>query len=158
MFAQVDRLAALRKIQINFSGEARRLCEAFPPLRSPRDRATSLRRPFPLAGALEVGGWALDPSDPNRAWLYQTCTEFGFYQASRLLSLLSGVCCVLETFVVQEQPLKSKRCFVLCCCVVEAVGFTWGGIQPAWASVLTSTPGRGSHSVFFFHFQFSAHR
>ncbi|CAN0443228.1 unnamed protein product, partial [Laminaria digitata] len=35
---------------------------------------------------LEVGSWVLDPSNPNRAWLYQTCTEFGFYQASRLLS------------------------------------------------------------------------
>lgn len=78
--SEVDRLAALRKIQINLSGEARESCEVFPPLRSPRDRATSLRRPLPLAGALEAGGWALDPSDPNRAWLYQTCTEFGFYQ------------------------------------------------------------------------------
>ncbi|CAN0047990.1 unnamed protein product [Ectocarpus sp. 8 AP-2014] len=27
----------------------------------------------------------MDPSDPDRAWLYQTCTEFGFYQASLLL-------------------------------------------------------------------------
>ena len=80
--AQVERLADLRNMQSGMDGEDGRLCELFPFLKSPRDRATSLRSALPLEGALGVEGWALDPSDPNRAWLYQTCTEFGFFQAS----------------------------------------------------------------------------
>eukprot|EP00904_Undaria_pinnatifida_P007440 jgi/Undpi1/3826/HiC_scaffold_16.g07195.m1 len=66
--------------------DARRGSEArfsfwiFPPLRSPRNGATSLRRPAPPAEALGVGDWALDPSNPLRAWLYQACTEFGYYE------------------------------------------------------------------------------
>ena len=30
----------------------------------------------------------VDPSNADRAWLYQTCSEFGFYQAS-------WVCCCM---------------------------------------------------------------
>ena len=82
--AQIDRLAALRKIQRNFSGEAPESCEVFPPFRSPRDRGASLRRGFPLERNLGIGDPALDPSNPLRAWLYQTCTEFGFYYVSFL--------------------------------------------------------------------------
>lgn len=80
----MDRLADIRKMKRNVSGETQGLCEVFPPLRSPRNGATSLRRPAPPAEALGVGDWALDPSNPLRAWLYQACTEFGYYEVRPL--------------------------------------------------------------------------
>lgn len=100
---QVERLAAVRKIQRQSSscrheedgeGPPPSPCEPFPPISSgdrSRNHATGgLRRPseVDMPTALEMsphelgGSSALDPSNPDRAWLYQTCSEFGFYQAS----------------------------------------------------------------------------
>ncbi len=102
---QVERLAAIRKLQRSSSSRRDKdkeskdppPCEVFPPAVTggdgQRNRAVEgLRRPFAVEarrralGASPRPSWVLDtpdpdPSDPDRAWLYQTCTEFGFYQA-----------------------------------------------------------------------------
>ncbi|CAM9772235.1 unnamed protein product [Ectocarpus sp. 4 AP-2014] len=95
--SEVERLAAIRKIQRSSDAEAIEKprssptpCEVFPPKdmntaaggygsRS-RERGAGLRRDYPGQEMKLLRRWAMDPSDPNRAWLYQTCTEFGFYQ------------------------------------------------------------------------------
>ncbi|CBN78040.1 conserved unknown protein [Ectocarpus siliculosus] len=95
--SEVERLAAIRKIQRSSDAEAIEEprsspspCEVFPPKdmntaagryggRS-RERGAGLRRDYPGQEMKLLGRWAMDPSDPDRAWLYQTCTEFGFYQ------------------------------------------------------------------------------
>lgn len=88
LLPQVQRLAALREIQRNASGEVDQPCEMFPPLDRPRhfdaNAGMDLLRPSELLGMSPAKreSEAYDPSNPDRAWLYQTCTEFGFYQAS----------------------------------------------------------------------------
>lgn len=86
---QVERLAAIRKAQRSSSSHVDNdqdntdpPCEVFPPTDSGGQR----RRNGAVEGARSGlrQSWALDtpdPSNPDRAWLYQTCTEFGFYQA-----------------------------------------------------------------------------
>lgn len=94
----MDRLAALRKIQRSVSDkDGHEPCEVFPPVDDSNggSGANGLRGPLVtpemLSRSVKRGSWATDPSDPNRAWLYQTCTEFGFYQASLCFSRVSKI-------------------------------------------------------------------
>ncbi|CAM9504375.1 unnamed protein product [Pylaiella littoralis] len=76
--------SAIRKIQRNLPSNGDRgheppsPCESFPPSDIRDSAAGGLRGSSSLAMMSDP----TDASNPNRAWLYQTCTEFGFYQAS----------------------------------------------------------------------------
>lgn len=95
---QVRKLAAIRKTQRTLpkedGGQDPSPCEPFPPnYSSSQNRTTGLGVRGGLRGGSSSLAIVADPTDasnPDRAWLYQTCTEFGFYQASPFSFLCSS--------------------------------------------------------------------
>lgn len=130
----MDRLAALRKLQRNVSDkDDHEPCEVFPPVgdSSGGSGANGLRGPLVtpemLSRSAKRGSWATDPSDPNRAWLYQTCTEFGFYQASLYFSCVYKIDmrwghCIARHWCV----LYLCLCTMLCALKDRAVRYVLG--------------------------------
>eukprot|EP00752_Nemacystus_decipiens_P009162 g8184.t1 len=86
--SEVERLAIIRKLQRNFTtragGPSPPPCDPFPD----QGAAGGLQRSFKMGTSPTLQMWSrapgnssvVDPSNPDRAWLYQTCSEFGFYQ------------------------------------------------------------------------------
>lgn len=125
---QVERLAAIRKLQRQHSARAGRPspppCEPFPPTSSGDHpgAAGGLRRPLMMGAppALALGSSSVrDPANPDRAWLYQTCSEFGFYQASWVCYGLASSGQV-EAIFSSNPPRDASSVVVVGCCTRQA--------------------------------------
>ncbi|CAM9552994.1 unnamed protein product [Choristocarpus tenellus] len=136
--SNVERLAVLRKQQRSMSTESGQgdKCEVFPPTSSAVSRR-HLRGAAMAVKPAALGDWVTDPTDPDRAWLYQTCTEFGFYQTCEvgtkcpftqgLHTLEKDLQLCVDAFGITPDEVRAQ---------VEFTNLYYGGINPRGSRVI----------------------